>query len=75
MYRKPRKGIAGTIVRTGLVRLELGPDFPQHPPQAAEFAADQLAGLACEVPPMYSRAGSRSPILADLLFASTTDSK
>ena len=36
-----RERIAGTIVRTPLVRLELGPELPRHPPQAREPAADQ----------------------------------
>ena len=39
--RAARERIAGTIVRTPLIRMELGPDYPRHPPQAGEPAADQ----------------------------------
>ncbi len=44
--REARERIAGTIVRTPLVRLELGPDYPGYPAQAREPAADQRLQVA-----------------------------
>ena len=39
--REARKRIAGTIVRTPLVRLELGPELSRCSTEAGESSADQ----------------------------------